>query len=527
MILMMLATPGLQSVFELIPEDELEGDFIPEQKPRLSMRGWMNGTFQDSLVPWLEENTGFHATFVKLHNQYDYSLFREIHAEGIVRGKGGQLFEEDYIRAWLGEDFMGESHLDKKMRQLRFLQQYMNDSLDIRLILVIEPGKASVYDEDIPASYMDRKKPQNNYEYIVNRAKAYNVDLLDLNNFFLAIKDSSRYPLFPRQGTHWSEFAMWYAADTMIRYMEQTPGIVMPDLLRDTVVLSGDLRSTDYDVGRTLNLLCELDHPAMPYPVYRYEKSQKAMKPAVLAVADSYYWNIYNAGIPDSLFANKAFWYFYNHVYPEFWVDGTTISDLNIKQEVEKQDVILLMMTERFLYKFDRGFVDDLYALYGLPSLTDKIMRYKTKITNLDSWFNQLVEKAVYDSSSLEEILDREAWYLLWSEDPVSFYTLRGWEPLAHDIRNDSAWFAGVCQRASENNQEIEARLQIEAEYTLGQRYPEALKNYQLIEKAKADIRSDSSEYNNLIDKAKYYFMTNEEMLQAEAERAVLNEERR
>ncbi|MCK4569892.1 MAG: hypothetical protein KAT76_06350, partial [Bacteroidales bacterium] len=269
-ILLALGLPAIQAAFNLFPEKPLHGDFEKKNMPTLTKQGWFSGDYQAQMDPWLEQHIGFHNGLVRIHNQVDYSLYHKANAEGVIRGKNGQLYESDYIRAWTGKDFVGEELLDRKLRQFRFLQQQLKEQSGTDLVLVLEPGKASLYPEDIPERYIKAEEGKTNYEYMRNRARELGINLIDLNAYFYEIKDTTSYPLFPLQGTHWSEFAMWYAADSLLNYIESIRGIQLPEVIKEGMEYSHKLRSTDYDVGVTLNLLFELQHGKMPYPKYHF-----------------------------------------------------------------------------------------------------------------------------------------------------------------------------------------------------------------------------------------------------------------
>ncbi len=515
LILAGLSLPALQGKWHLFPEKPLHGDFEQKELPELTKSTWLDGTFQEALDPWLEQNTGFHNGLVRVHNQFDYSLFHKTNAEGVIRGRNGQLYEYDYIRAWTGADFVGEELLDRKLRQFRFLQQHLEENHDIDLVLVLEPGKASVYPEDIPGRY--RQGEKTNYRYISQRARELGINLIDFNAWFMEIRDTVSYPLFPKQGTHWSEFAMWYAADSLIRYIEKVRNIELPEVIREGTEYSSSLRSTDYDVGVTLNLLFELRHGKMPYPKYSFGDSNVS-RPNVLSVADSYYWNIFNTRIPLHLFNNEAFWYFYKKVYPDSYYGDVFVKDLNLRQEIEKQDVIFFMSTERFLYKIDRGFVDDLMELYGPQYSRSKITRSKTGILNLDSWFADVMRKAEENSLSLGEMLELDAHYMLRQKDPEYYFSIFGPEPIMWNIRMNQQWMDNLRKSAEKQGVYVEELLLQEAEYILKQDHPQALVNFRQLEQIKAGIRADSSWHAHILEKANRWYMTEEEMIQADAE---------
>jgi len=395
--------------------------------------------------------------------------------------------------------------------------QHLKEKYGTDLVLVLEPGKASVYPDDIPARYK-HKPGTTNYEYIRGRAKDLGINLIDFNAWFMAMKDTASWPLFPKQGTHWSEYAMWYAADSLLHYIRDIRDITLGAVVRDSMVISSRLQSTDYDAGQTLNLLCSLPHSPMPYPVYHFNTEGITHKPNVLAIADSYYWNIFNTRIPEKLFNNQAFWYFYKKVYPDSYHGDKLVKDLDLRAEVEKQDVIFFMSTERFLYKFDRGFVDDLWEIYGLRSSSDRLTQYKTGILNLDPWFSEVISEAGREGESLGKMLELEARHLLWKNEPERFYALYGPAPVANDIRKNPAWFADVRRRAANNNISVEERLIEEATYMLRNKYPGALEEYEDVRKIMSNIRNDSIWFAHVMEKAKRYFMTEEEVIRADAE---------
>jgi hypothetical protein len=519
LIMAMMLAPAIQGYFLIIPEKALFGDFQKLEKPYLDTERWLDGSYQEEMVPYLEQNTGFHNSLVRLHNQIDYSIFKKPTAEGVIIGKNGQLYEYDYIRAYTGIDFVGEEILDKKLRKLKFLQEYLKDSLGIDLVLVLEPGKASVYPENIPDRFLTDKQGISNYHFILDRAGELNISMIDFNNYFIELRNKLEHPVFPKYGTHWSEFAMWYAADSLIRYTEKIRDINLPGVIKDGFEISEELRSTDYDVAASMNLMFELDHGPMPYPVFQFEDADSThTRPMVLAVADSYYWNIFNTGIPKHLFANEAFWYFYKLVYPDTYDGEKMVDDLKLQEEIEKQEIIYLMVTERFLYKLGWGFIEDLYAIYGKTSLLDRISSYQQNMTLTEDWFTSLISKADEQGLSLGEIMDIDARYMLRIEDPAANFSLLGPSSLIHEIRENEEWYESVRRNAVIKNINISQQIVEEAEFLINSQHPQALANYYRLTGIKDSIVKDSTLSFQLRLNMAYYYLTEEEMLQAMAE---------
>lgn len=525
LILVLMMLPAVQAYFDIFPERDLHGAFASKTKPALNDSTWFSGRYQAEYEPWLEENIGFHKSLVRLHNQLDYSFFHVPNAEGVIRGRNGNLFEYDYIRAWMGKDFVGEALLDLKLRQFRYLQDHLNKEFDIDLVLVLEPGKASIYEEDIPAKYKKADAGKSNYEFMSKRAAELDINLIDLNAWYKQIKDTAAYPVFPKQGTHWSEFAMWYAADSLITYIEEKRSIDLPEVIIDSIIYSQELRSTDYDEGTTLNLIFELDHGPMPYPHYHFVEDSMHQKPNVLAVADSYYWNIFNTRIPQNVFGNEAFWYFYKQVYPESYHKDKSVNELDLRQEIEKQDVIFYMATERFLYMIDRGFVDDLMRIYYPFNFWNELALYKTRILVVSTWFARLLEEAAEKGLELEEVIDGHARFLFRKEKPEAYYSTYGPDALIMEIRKDENWYGKLKEDAASKNISLEERMMAEARYILRNNYPDALDKYDRIKQIIERIRSDSAWHQYVIDRANQNYMTEEEMIRIEAEWFLLQED--
>jgi len=103
----------------------------------------------------------------------------------------------------------------------------------------------------------------------------------------------------------------------------------------------------------------------MAYPEIITESINHKDLPRVLTIADSYYWSIYNSGIPQQIFANHQFWYYNTTIYPDIFGENAKFIDhTKDRENIEKQDVILIMITELNLNKSFFGFTDRMYKIY-------------------------------------------------------------------------------------------------------------------------------------------------------------------
>lgn len=472
LFLLALFLPALQKGFGLVEEKPLHGAFVMAENPAFTWKKWFSGEFQANFDRFIENHIGFRNSLVRLKNQLDFTLFREANAEGVVVGKEDYLYEYDYIRDFTGQDFVGMEFIRKKMMRAAFLQKFLKDSLDIDFIIVFEPGKASFHPDYIPEKYLRERKEQTNFKAYLRMADELGIKYIDFNEYFLQMKDTASHPLFPKYGTHWSVYGMSMAADSLIRAIESVRGKALREVRVVGYNAAREPRDTDNDVEKPLNLLCALPSEELAYPVWEIDTVSDRYRPMVLAVADSYYWNIFNTRIPKHLFANEAFWYFNAKVYPDTYYDETWVSDLDLKEEVEKQDVILLMVTERFMHKFDWQFIDMVYPLYAPGWLHDPVYINMNRVVDNDELFGKLILRAEKDGISLEEVVRTEAMYMYFTEARSRYLIDHGTEHFKRVIRGTAEWFEHIVQKAEEKNIPVEEQLKQDADYIFNQNYP-------------------------------------------------------
>jgi hypothetical protein len=472
LIIALLAMPAVQFRFNLFVEKPLNGAFELTKKPQFSKEKWDSGEYQGQVETYLKDNTGFRNFLVRLQNQVDFSLFRQANAEGAVVGKNKQLYEYDYIRSWLALDYPGESFVEKKLRRTKYVQEYLKREENIDLVVVFEPGKASFYPEYLPAAYTAIKAGPSTYDLYLQKARELEIDFIDLHHYFLQLKEKCEYPLFPRYGTHWSVYGMQFAADSLLRLIEERRNLSLTNVRVDSVKVSSAPWDTDDDVLRTMNLLFPLKGEKLAYPVFSFDTLNPGDKPMVLVVADSYYWNIFNTRIPKHIFANEAFWYFNSLVYPDHYFKPTYTSDLNTREEAEKQEVIFLMITERFLHKFDWTFIDQLYALYTPEWLKDPVYENINQIMKVSPWYEDIINKSGANGVSLEAALITEGKFLFYQQDTARYLIDFGPEHFSKIISGDKGWMAHVIEKAGQNNVTAEEMLLTDALYVFRQDYP-------------------------------------------------------
>lgn len=425
-VLLLLFLPVIQQQTNLIKLKPLDGSFERVEKPLFSATHWLGGTYQTKQQTYLNENVGLRSFFVRLHNQLRYSLYQQTNAKGVVIGKEAYLYEKNYIHAYLGRDFIGKNKIKEKIEKLARLSDTLK-SKGIELIVLLAPGKASFYPEFIPDRFDPKHRTTTNYEVYQKAISEKGIHLLDFHHWFRSMKNAALYPLYPKTGIHWSKYGELLAADSIIHYINSIQSEKqIPELLIGDVETSVNMRETDDDVEKGMNLLVDVEDLPMGYPDFQVQEEHSLNKATVLTVGDSYYWNMFNWGLSRQVFNQGQFWYYNKLIYPDSYTKPTRVEDLDLIKEVEKNDVIILLSTDANLPDFAFGFIDQLYDAYfnsgrlfnALKADKEKRIQYFIHaIETTPTWLESAKNRALEKNMPLEEVIRKNAEYMLWAEE--------------------------------------------------------------------------------------------------------------
>jgi hypothetical protein len=472
LILLVLTAPLLHFTFKVPREPELKGFYKKSEPPSLKLftwHRWFSSWFQDEMATRLGDASGFRNSLIRISNQYDYSLFGQIHAEGFIRGKNRYLYEEDYIHEYTGKYFIGGAVLDRKLSRLKNVRDSLQ-AHNIPLFFVIEPGKASFFPEYIPERFRPDRRGPTNYAYILQKCKEMGLPVLDLNSYFLQRKDTAIYPLFPRYGMHWSLYGVPFAVDTLAKALERSTGTALPDFTTQPVVASSTPHGTDNDIGELLNLICPLPPTPGGYPAIRFRNGTTGSL-AALVIADSYYINIVET-YGRNLFKSQEYWYYNRKMYPYHNNDPPEYVDkTNLREKLLGFDVVLLMVSEINLHCGFWNFADEAFLAFHPGTKDPLIYGIENEIRNDREWFRFMVSKARLHNRPLEEMVREDAAFTF----NANYEQLQGkgyWDTvywLTHKIRNNAEWFAEVEKKAAMMQISVDSMLVLDAIYSYDQ----------------------------------------------------------
>ncbi len=364
-IIALLFIPMIQHRYRLLEEKPLNGAFVLSTKPELNKENWFSGKYQEGQDKYIAEHTGFRPGWVRLYNQWNYSLFNIAHATGVIRGKEDYLYEENYIKAYYGTDFLGEKEIKRITNQWKAVQDTLKRK-GIDLVVILAPGKGSFYPEFIPDEYRKPRTGKTNYEVFKKQFREHSVAHIDMHSWFESMKKTSKYPLFPKTGIHWSAYGQFLATDSLTKFVSARCKTQIPYYVLDTIKESNKPKLGDDDIAIGMNLIFGIKDLELAYPEFHASRKAKKEDPKVLVIADSFYWALFNSNVSNFLFKEGEFWYYNEQIYPATFTQETLVKNQNLDEKLKENKVVFLLITDANLYKFGFGFLEMACKEYGI-----------------------------------------------------------------------------------------------------------------------------------------------------------------
>ena len=420
-ILLILLFPIAQKKYTLFNNTVLSGDVKLANNIQFTKDDWFQGTYSEQKEKYINDNFGFRNFFIRFISQTYFTLFKTVFAKDVVLGKDGYLYELKYLHTHAGLDYIGDAAIKLRFEKLKFIQTEL-EKKGVHFALLFAPGKATYYPEFIPAPY-NSTSVTTNYIKHIEEAKRTGVNFLDFSELFVRLKPTTKYPLYPKTGTHWSVYGMHVAFDSLSKYIEKVSNKKLPQFNYNTIEMSDSLRTPDGDIAEGLNLLFGLPHFKMAYPVVKWKDDSTAYKPRVLTVSDSYWMGVYYNDLPRHVFSNHEFWYYNKQLfnYNAENIPGNT-ADADLKTAVEKNNFVFIMATEASLKQMGWGFIDEVYDMYKngadayeksktLRKKKAEITQLKITIQNDAKWFSYVIRQAKQNNISIDSCLQLNADY--------------------------------------------------------------------------------------------------------------------
>lgn len=427
LLMVVLFSPLVQQLWHPFTIKPLDGASEEVVMPVLSFEAYQDQTYQVQLEKFIAQHFGFHEPIIRLYNQYLWN-YRKTYAQDVIIGKDkwlyGKMSVRDHYRQ-LSYDYAESNEalvakFEKDLDRLKKVQQ-MLDERGTKLFVLICPAKDLIYPEHLPENcHWTMSDGLRAIEYYPKAFAENGINCLNLNDWFLQIKDTVSYSLFPKTGMHWSNIACAHAADTLVRYMEYLTGKNMPNL-QFGAMYPHESYAPDNDLEKSMNLICEIKPNQNWYVPVSLASDSTVEKLNLITMGDSFFWNLCYTLPMDKLFNTYRYWYYFSTIFYD--PDYTNVNQIDLLAELDRADVVMISLSATQLYEINHNFLSQ--ALFKLsvadPSVIDDIIEgIKQNMRNNEPWLESLKEKAVQQGKTLEQVMDEDARYV-FNQEPERY----------------------------------------------------------------------------------------------------------
>lgn len=407
----------LQAQFGFVKVAALGGYIENPGNVTLDTAGWFSGNYQVNKEKYIKRNFGFANWAIRLEHQWAYSIFGMSRVNSVIIGKDSYLFEAGYISARNGADYIGQDRLSEVVKRAKAVQDTLQ-ALGKPFFFVIAPSKADFYSEYL---LDEHAKPSGdvltNYGVLLQKFKDSGVNHLDLNAWFLAMKDTTSVPLYAKTGIHYTTYGAAISAKRIIAEMESRLNKDLPELAWNNIVWSEDLQGSDDDLEKAMNLVCKIPNVKLAYPQITIDGNSK-YKPRVIVVGDSFYWQLIHMGVDNQVFSNGQFWYYNKEVYP----GAKTFLELNVEEELKNTEAVFIIMTPPTVNAYLEQFVGTFYNFYfdkdNLGTEYDRKIQEKIQaIKDSPEWLAAVQKKAIEQNLPLSKMMYLDAKFVVDQEN--------------------------------------------------------------------------------------------------------------
>ncbi len=356
-----LLLPLAVQKFHFVKSEELKGGFKPADNVKFSKAGWFSGEYQKQKEKYWNDGIGLRPDMVRFIDQIDYSLFDICHAAWTIKGKEGYLFQYPYVDAYYGNDFVGYETIRRKCLMMKALQDTFS-KLNKSFIVAYLPSKAASYPEYFPDDRITTTKTTN-YAAYKSICDSLEINQIDLNKWFVAMKQTSSHPIYTKQGIHWTLYGAIIGGDSLIKYIEKLRHITVNHPKWTEYEHAKSLRNGDDDVAQELNLIFPVATEWVDYPKI-IDTKDSSKKINAIYIGDSYAHKMIEFGIVYKMNTQCEFWSYFDEMHDINGHKFAMMRDYDWIDAINRADCIVLSYTLFNFRDLGNGFIEKAYQHY-------------------------------------------------------------------------------------------------------------------------------------------------------------------
>lgn len=471
LMMVFLFTPIIQEWTGLFSVKALKGVIEPTPKPKLTFETYKSNTYQTQMEKYVSEHFGMREPVIRLYNQYLWIAYNKTYCHFIMPGKHGYLFYTPAVNEYFGNNLLkhyksneeAKKNIESELRQMNKLRHVLKE-YDIEFLAFIAPDKPKIYPEYLPRCNVDTTTIHLP-EYFARRMEEMGFPYINMTDWFVSMKDTVPFPLFPKTDSHWRYSAV-YGYDSLFRFINALDGESKFPNLHIGPPIAYESEELEGDEG-TLNLMFRIPGDKTRYKSdITIEADTIHRKPKVLFVGDSFIWSMGDFMPVREIMSDMEIWFYNSTAFEGFENKTESVKDIDRLCHILNADYVVFYSAGHQWWRATYGFAKDaLLQLCVNDSLFEAtVTRMANEFRNLNDHSN-FTEQEIRDKMINRLKNDPELIPGLEGESVPSIRnTDRIEKALAiKRIRNDNTWFNTIQLYAAKNAMSIDDALQEEA----------------------------------------------------------------
>jgi hypothetical protein len=265
-----LVTQSLTPRWTLAVGPRLSG--VVEEKPLVwTFDAVKSGDLQRAIAERVTAAIPIRPILIRANNEIRMTLFGEVNAPGIVRGRDGQLVETTYIDSWCRTtERTLDERLAKTLPMLRDLQDFYRKRGAV-FLYVLTPSKVI----DMPEAFADKLNcggaPALRVNLAANfiaRLRQAGIAAVDVATPTHAMK-ARGVDAFPRGGVHWNDLAVAQAVQAVTEAINTQAGRPLVPSFAYSSTMTTAITGQDRDLADVVNMLFPPLGYAVPKVTYQ------------------------------------------------------------------------------------------------------------------------------------------------------------------------------------------------------------------------------------------------------------------
>ena len=456
LLMLFLSVPIIQEWTGVFTTKPLKGVIEPTPKPELTFDSYRENRYQQQIEQYLSENFGLREPVIRIYNQYLWSAYKKTYCSFIVPGKKGYLFYALAVNEHFGTELPkhfksndeATAQAEKEIRVMNKLRHVLKD-YGVEFVAFMAPDKPEIYPEYLPRRDRDTTTISLT-AYYSRRLKETGFPFIDMTEWFVTMKDTVSFPLFPKTDSHWRYSAV-YGYDSLFRFMNtlgeaQFPIMhIGPPTAYESDALEGD--------EETLNLLFRIPGDNIKYKSeITVEPDTLHRKPKVLFVGDSFIWSM-GAFLPTrELIEAQEVWFYNNTAFIGFDNIKEKVADIDRLSHILNADYVVFYSAGHQWWEASYGFAED--ALLQL-CVSDSL--FEATVSHYEQEFGDKARQMLKNDPELIPGLGGDAMPTIRNTERINeILTI-------NEIRDDDNWFAKLKVYAALNSVPLDETLKLEA----------------------------------------------------------------